>query len=73
MARLLTPKEILTLAAGAGVKRIAVENFLSSLDNALPMQGHLMNLEMDAASYKWNYATQSAIRAGIIIAYGEAR
>ena len=41
-------------------KRIAVENFTSGYDRLNMEAG--MNLSADAASYKWNAQTVSAIR-----------
>jgi hypothetical protein len=41
-------------------KKIAVENFTMGYDS-LSMEAS-MNLEMDAASYKWNTHTTNAIR-----------
>lgn len=61
--------EIEKLASRAGVKKVAVENFLISLDTAAPKDAHLANLEMDARLYKWNAATVAAIRTGISTAY----
>jgi hypothetical protein len=60
---MLTGKQIIELASKPKVKKIAVENFLSSLgqDN----RDNLANLEMDAALYKWNAATIAAILKGI--------
>lgn len=64
MMRQLTSDEISKLASAAGVKRIAVENFLSTMgDNAIYAG---MNLNDDARCYRWNAATQSAIRRGIV-------
>lgn len=58
------------LASKSGVKRIAVENFLSSLDPNMSQWEHYENLRADAASYKWNVATVKAITQGIRLAYG---
>ena len=69
MSHLLGPKDIQKLATGPWVKTIVVENFLSSLDNALPMGGHLESLKADAKSYGWNAATVRAIRDGILRMY----
>ena len=69
MARELTGAEIEGFAAKAGVKRIAVENFLGSLDPSMDQWQHEANLAMDASAYKWNTATQRAIRHGIKLAY----
>lgn len=69
MAKRLTYHEIEELASRPGVKRIAVENFLSTLPLELPRAAQYGNLEMDARSYRWNQATQEAIAAGIERAY----
>ena len=65
----LTSEEIEKFATRKGVRRIAVENFLGSLGNADNKGDEMRNLYADAASYKWNSATVSAIRAGINLAY----
>lgn len=59
------------LARQPKVRRIAVENFLSSLDG-LDYQGAKANLEMDAASYRWNEETVGAIWTGILEHFGPA-
>lgn len=51
------------------VRTIAVENFLISLSGN--RMADEMNLEMDAASYKWNAATIQAIRNGIAAHYAK--
>lgn len=51
------------------VKKIAVENFLGSLDKSMTVWQHLANLSMDAMLYRWNGATVRAIRKGIQQAY----
>lgn len=61
--------QIQELAARAGVKRIAVENFLSSLDPSLTQEEQVANAMMDARSYRWNHETTGAIREGIALAY----
>jgi hypothetical protein len=61
----LSAAEIEKFASANGVKRIAVENFLSSLDSSIGVMGNTMNMQMDARMYKWNTATQRAIEAGI--------
>lgn len=53
------------LASKPGTKRVAVENFLISLDPALTRQQHLANLALDARMYTWNRTTVNAIREGI--------
>jgi hypothetical protein len=62
---MLTRERIQQLASKKGVKAIAVQNFLGSLGGS-SYQDAMANLEMDARSYGWNTATQSAIRAGIL-------
>lgn len=64
--RRLTSEEIAKLAARKGVKQIAVENFLATMGEDA-MAAH-MNMGQDARDYKWNAATQNAIRAGIELA-----
>jgi hypothetical protein len=65
----LSAETIVTLAARKGVKRTAVENFLGTLGSEGPSgkSGALRNLYSDAASYKWNAATISAISRGIAL------
>lgn len=63
--RSLTPSEIEKFASVKGVKRIAVENFLSSIDNDIGVMGNTMNAQMDARMYKWNTVTIRTIEAGI--------
>jgi hypothetical protein len=67
----LTSAQIEKLASRKGVRRIAVENFLMScpLETGLDMTYAYGNLEMDAASYKWNAATVKAISQGIALAF----
>jgi hypothetical protein len=67
----LTPEQVERLASKKNVRRIAVENFLSSLEG-LTREEAMMNLEMDAATYKWNAATISAISEGISISFKRA-
>jgi hypothetical protein len=64
--RQLTSAEIEKLASRKGVKRIAVENFLSSMGDDEMYAG--MNVSQDAHAYGWNYATVGAIREGIRMA-----
>jgi hypothetical protein len=52
-------------AAKSGVKSIAVENFLSTIDTNMSKMEHYANLSMDAGCYKWSAKTVAAIRAGI--------
>lgn len=62
----LTHEQIEQLATREGVKRIAVENFLTSLDG-LTLYEAMGNLKLDARSYKWDARTVKAIRDGINI------
>lgn len=57
-------KRIEELASKKKVRRIAVENFLMSLEG-LTQRDAMANLSMDARLYKWNAPTQAAIRTGI--------
>lgn len=71
--RNLTKTEIEKLANRKGAKRIAVENFLSTLGGAGSKGGEIANMYADASVYRWNSVTQNAILAGINKAYkGEA-
>jgi hypothetical protein len=62
--RELTNDEIEKLSSRKGVKKIAVENFLSSLDD-LSVSDAYSNLRLDTRMYKWNSATVKAINDGI--------
>ena len=64
----LTSQEIEELASRDTVKRIAVENFLSSLDS-LTKDNAISNLKKDARLYRWNAETVRAIRDGIVVAF----
>jgi len=62
----LTHEEIEKYASPKGVKRIAVENFLGTIDTEHDSAaGCLWNCSMDAGLYRWNRATVMAIEAGI--------
>ena len=65
----LTDVEIEKFASRAGVKRIAVVNFLGTLDERAGAGGNLYNATNDAISYRWNTATRAAIREGINLAF----
>lgn len=60
---MLSKEDIEKLSNAKGAKKIAVENFLSSLYGD-KLEAYA-NLESDAKSYKWNAATKNAIRKGI--------
>jgi hypothetical protein len=63
---MLTNERIRVLASKKGVKETAVKNFLSTVDANDTISSALLNLNADAASYKWNAATVNAIRQGIV-------
>ena len=71
--RELDSGEIRALATGADVKRVAVENFLGTIDVELELDAHVDNMHLDAALYRWNRATQNAILRGLLIAYGQSK
>jgi len=56
-----------------GAKRIAVENFLGSMDDITEetRMGTKANLMMDANLYRWNWATCMAITEGIEKSYAD--
>ena len=66
----LSRGEIQMLANRAGVRKIAVINFLSSFNSSLSYYDNYQNLLMDARLYGWSVATQQSIRRGLEIAYG---
>ncbi len=59
--------KIETLASMSGVKRVAVENFLMSMDG-LTRDEARANLEQDTVVFRWNTATGRAIQQGIEMA-----
>lgn len=62
----LTVEDIEKFASRKGAKRIAVENFLSSVHYAeVTPHEAFENAKMDARSYGWNDATLGAIIDGI--------
>lgn len=61
----LDPARIEELASQPGVKQVAVENFLSSLDSHSDRHEAYENMRADARSYRWNEATVGAICKGI--------
>jgi len=62
-------KWIEQFAGRPGVKRMAVENFLMSLDDLSEREAK-QNLAQDARLYKWNKETKKAIRDGIKYYFG---
>lgn len=65
--RNLTGQEIESLSTRKGVKAIAVQNFLGTLNDSTAREAY-HNLQADARSYRWNAATIKAIEAGITLA-----
>jgi hypothetical protein len=65
--RNLTYEEIEKLAGRKGVRRIAVENFLSSMGGQSKSDAY-GNLGLDTMLYRWNAATVTAIQSGINLA-----
>jgi len=63
---MLTRSEIQTLADRPGAKRVAVRNFLGTLEG-LTYEAALSNLELDTRLYRWEYPTKQAIRDGILL------
>jgi hypothetical protein len=61
----LSAERIQELASREGVKKVAVENFLGTMDY-LTCDEALANLELDTKSYRWNAATGRAIQQGIM-------
>lgn len=68
----LLDAQIAMLAGRSKVRRIAVENFLSSMEGLTRMQA-LGNLYLDAGLYGWNAATVAAIRKGIELAEDDSK
>lgn len=66
----LTHEDIEKLASRKNVRRIAVENFLMTVEANPDASAALYNLQCDARSYKWNAATYRAIQAGIFKHFG---
>lgn len=66
--RQLTNAEIEKFAGLPRVKRIAVENFLSSVEYNKNKTDAILNMLADAKIYKWNTETVDAIREGICLA-----
>lgn len=64
--RRLTAKEISKLASRHLVRKIAVENFLSTMGTTYDYA--IGNLALDARAYRWNKQTVRAIEAGITLA-----
>ena len=59
----LTSQQIEKLASSKGAKKIAVENFLSSLSGN--KSNDYENMQIDSRLYKWNAPTVNAISKGI--------
>jgi len=63
--RKLTKEEIQKFVSMPNVKKIAVENFLMTLNLNGSFMDACMNLSQDAHLYKWNKETINAIGKGI--------
>jgi len=64
--RKLNLEEIEKFASRAGVKKIAVENFLMSMGEDANIA--LNNLILDSGLYSWNSQTVKAIQDGVALA-----
>lgn len=69
--RKLSLTEIMLLSAKPNVKKIAFENFITSIDLSKPKYQHVFNLTLDSGLYKWSVETIEAILQGIDIMYKE--
>jgi hypothetical protein len=71
----ITAAQIEELASREGVRRIAVENFLSTLEvcDDLTRLEVISNLNLDARLYHWNANTVKALREGINLHFGAKR
>jgi len=65
--------KIQKLAGRSGVKRIPVENFLSTIGANDDENIAMMNFEMDSSMYNWNGQTQKAILEGISIFFNQVK
>ena len=63
--RELTSVEIDKLASKKGARRVAVENFLGTLDASIGYGGNMRNAWADRDSYQWKSPTIAAIESGI--------
>ena len=61
------------LANKTGVKTIAVQNFLISVDSNGSVGNALANLESDTRMYKWDARTVNAIQKGIMIYFDKVK
>lgn len=55
------------------MNKLAVQNFLSSLDMTMPKSDQIKNAILDSALYHWNNQTYTAILNGIDRAYAQKR
>lgn len=67
----ISAEKIEELASRPGVRRIAVENFLSTLGD-MTYEEARANLDLDRRSYGWNDETYGAIWTGLLEARGGA-
>lgn len=63
---MLSLNRILQLANKTRVNSIAVKNFLYTISCNRDKQMAILNMELDARLYQWNYETKNAIRQGIV-------
>jgi len=61
----LNNKTIEKLANRKNAKKIAVENFLGTINSEMTEGDCYANLSLDTKLYEWNSATVNAIRRGI--------
>ena len=66
---MLTATRIAELASRPGVRKTAVENFLSSLDG-LTYEEAVANCVLDTRLYRWNHETSGTIREGLAEHFG---
>ena len=51
--------------------KLAIDNFLGSMDMTMPKRDQIKNAVLDSALYKWSNATYTAILDGIDEAYAK--
>jgi len=68
----ITDGQIEKLTSRKGVRKIAVENFLSTLGDMTEWEARA-NMQMDAGMYRWNAPTVRALESGIKTAYKKCK
>ena len=63
--KVLYPSEIEEFASRRGVDKIAVKDFLNSIEFSETPDAAIINLSLSSKKYKWNRATVKAIKDGI--------